>query len=687
MIEILRFTDTDQWHHVESSLNPADLGTRRGVKASDVNSDSSWINGMYWMTQPLQEVKGSVLRCIEDVKCDKQLLDEIAKEKVKYPVTDLCASHYVTQVNPGDPRCFLVDVKRTAESESSYLNKIKERMKFSKYLMDPNRFNFYKVVRIFALFLKCIKIWYKKNDKTGRKSKVLSRHVNTVGFRNNKLLQPLVDAKPVSRNNDKSLEDFTALTEDEIQLSLDYFFLKASEEVKSHVHPKHYKDISFEIDGILYYTGRVPLDNVSFKCTITDVMSDLSTGTFVVPLVERYSPLGFSVTNQVHWYDPNLNHRGVESTIRGTMTIAHIFGVRDIAKLLRKQCRRCRFLLMKTVDVAMGPLPNTRLCVAPAYYNTQIDLCGHFLAYSKHNKRTTLKVWLCVFVCCTTGMTNIKVMEGYDATQIILAFSRFATDAGYPKKLLADSGSQLINACENMIINMCDVKGGLSRQYGVEFDVCPVGGHNFHGKVERKIRTIKETILKSAQDARLSVLEWETLSAEIANTINNLPVVIGNETEDLENLDLITPNRLKLGRNNERCPVGVIEVSDRYDDRILQINSDIFTAWWEAWLTSAVPKLVPQPKWYRNDKHLQEGDIVLFRRNEGGILAGEYRYGIIEEVHRSEDTCIRSVVIKYRNATEGFDRTTFRAVRSLVVIHRIDEINIMEELGKYIFVQ
>ena len=161
--------------------------------------------------------------------------------------------------------------------------------------------------------------------------------------------------------------------------------------------------------------------------------------------------------------------------------------------------------------------------------------------------------------------------------------------------------------------------------------------------------------------------------------------MIGNETDDLENLDLITPNRLKLGHNNERSPVGVIEVSDRYD-RILQINSDIFTAWWEAWLTSAVPKLVPQPKWFRNDKHLQEGDIVLFRRNEGGILAGEYRYGIVDEVHRSEDTNIRSVVIKYKNATEGFERTTFRAVRSLVVIHRIDEINIMEELGKAIFI-
>ena len=105
----------------------------------------------------------------------------------------------------------------------------------------------------------------------------------------------------------------------------------------------------------------------------------------------------------------------------------------------------------------------------------------------------------------------------------------------------------------------------------------------------------------------------------------------------------------------------------------------------EAWLTSAIPKLVPQPKWFRNDEHIKEGDIVLFRRNEGGILAGEYKYGIVDKVQRSDDDRIRSVVIRYKNSSEEIERTTFRAVRSLVIIHRIDEINIMEELGKAIY--
>ena len=53
---------------------------------------------------------------------------------------------------------------------------------------------------------------------------------------------------------------------------------------------------------------------------------------------------------------------------------------------------------------------------------------------------------------------------------------------------------------------------------------------------------------------RLSILQWETLAAEISNSINNIPLAIGKITGDLENLDLITPNRLQLGRNNDRRP-------------------------------------------------------------------------------------------------------------------------------------
>ena len=686
VLEILRFSYPAIWYHVASKLNPADLGTRKGAKLEDINAESDWINGKSWMRLPMPEILKSVLRNVDDVKCDNQQSAEVKKELMK-PTEDLCNSQFnlvmaETQDGPcRAPRCYLTDVSKSEEFETIFPAKVKERLAFSHYIIDPNRFNFNKVVRILAIVIKCAKIWYAATSKTGRKSKTITRFSTSTTVCE-KATKPIVEHKSISIKPD--FQNFVVLSDSEVQYALNYFFMKATEEVKSYVHPKDYQNISVEKNDILYFTGRVPLDNLTFKCKMTETMLDLSTGTFVVPIVEKYSPLSFSIMNQIHWYDKTSKHSGVETTIRSTMTVAHILGVRDIAKLFRKNCVRCRFLLMKTVDVEMGLLPSSRLCVAPPYYYTQVDITGAFLAYSKHNKRTELKVWIILFVCCTTGMTNLKIMEGYDTTQFLLAFGRFACEAGFPKYLLADAGSQLVCGSENMMISMCDVGGKLNREYGIQFEVCPVGGHNFHGKVERKVRTVKETLNKGVQNAKLSTIEWETLCAEIANSVNNLPVVIGNETSELENLDLITPNRLRLGRNNSRSPIGVVEITDRLD-RILQINSDIFNAWWEAWLTSAIPKLVPQPKWFRNDEDIKVGDVVLFKRTEGS-LAGEYKYGMVDEVHRGDDDRIRSVVLRYKNASEEIERKTVRAVRSLVIVHRIDEINIIEELGKATYV-
>ena len=84
----------------------------------------------------------------------------------------------------------------------------------------------------------------------------------------------------------------------------------------------------------------------------------------------------------------------------------------------------------------------------------------------------------------------------------------------------------------------------LNINVNVEFELCPVGRHNMNGKVERKIRVMKGSVTKSLQNGRMSLLQWETLASEIANTINDLPLQVGNITSQFENMDLLTPNQL-----------------------------------------------------------------------------------------------------------------------------------------------
>ena len=88
-----------------------------------------------------------------------------------------------------------------------------------------------------------------------------------------------------------------------------------------------------------------------------------------------------------------------------------------------------------------------------------------------------------------------------------------------------------------------------------------------------------------------------------------------------------------------------------------------------------------QPKWFDSDRDVQVGDIVLFLKKEG-LLNKRYQYGKVTEVKRGRDDLIREVKVMYRNHEDNVTRTTNRAVRELIVIHAVDELNIIEELGK-----
>ena len=66
-------------------------------------------------------------------------------------------------------------------------------------------------------------------------------------------------------------------------------------------------------------------------------------------------------------------------------------------------------------------------------------LSGPYSSFSLSHKRTTTKIWQTVVCCCTA--ISIKIMDNFSIDAFIMAFTRFACDQGYPKKLYCDGGS------------------------------------------------------------------------------------------------------------------------------------------------------------------------------------------------------------------------------------------------------
>ena len=619
IIEIRRLSSPESWVYVSSKNMIADIGTRRGVGVEDICQESIWINGFPWMSE---DQSNFPITKVSDLNLSQLELSKVNEETFPHSITSDSLSHHV-------------------QSQTNIPDDVRERYEFSKYLIDPNRHRFSKVIRILSYVMK---------------------------FLRRKCKYSVIPHQNLNKHHDVEAAKF-------------YFFRKCTHEVQHFLPEEKYKNISKMKNGILHYTGRIlSCDDITITGKFTKVMKDLSSTTFCVPLVDKHSPVAYAIINEAHWYNESCSHRGIETTMRYILKEAYIFELRSIVKKIKKSCQRCRYLTKKTIEVSMGPVPTYNLTIAPAFYICQVDLSGPYKAYSKHNKRTTIKLWLVVFCCCTTSSVSIKVMEDYSTPGFIQSFVRFSSDCGFPKILLCDEGSQLIKGCTEMKLNFTDTMNTLHNDVGIEFNTCPVGGHNFHGKVERKIKEINLSIEKSVSNHRLSLLQWETLGAMIANSINNMPIAIKNEVSDFESIDLLTPNRLRLGRNNERCPHGEM-ITTTNPLKIVDENREIFNSWFEVWLLH-IPKLMQQNKWFHDDKPLSKGDVVLFLKQETNLnKRSSYQYGMVEDVQSGKDGKARRATIRYKNNQENNFRLTNRAIRSLVLIKSTHENDIMTELG------
>ena len=659
VIEINRLVEIFLWRYVDTKDNPADVGTRKVAGLLSVQPGGIWPNGKEWM---LREESEFPTKTVSQVVLDNEARNEAQKEKI---LVDVLQDQYF--------------IGHVHVPEQQVPAEVGLRYQYCNYLVDPNRFRFRMSVRVLGLvFLFLCKV-FKRKKRTPKFLFGKNQDFNVPAIFTHQENKFLVTSGQDSKGLKCKQGLVVELPEVMVKEALAYFFRKCTLEIKHFLPEQKYVNISKEIDGILYYSGRIlPDQKVEKDLTLADVSFDLADKTFCVPVVDKLSPVAYALASEVHWYDFDVRHGGIESMLRQVQCIAFLIGGRKLVKDVKRSCIRCRILRKKRLEVVMGPRPDGNLCIAPAFHSTQVDICGPFDSFSNANKRATVKIWFVVFCCTATGAVDVKLMDDYSTDAFILAFIRFSCRYGYPCSLLPDPGSQLIKGCKDMILSFSDMKHKLSVEYGVSFETCPVGAHYVHGKVERKIQTIKKSIEKGISNNRLSLIQWETLGQQVANSINNLPLGIGSKSEDLENLDILTPNRLLLGRNNSRGPTAPL-VLTRDVKKIVETNSDIFNTWFKSWLTSYVPTLMDSPKWFKNDRNMAEGDVVLFSKSEKEF-EDVYQYGIVTTVFFSKDGRIRKVEVEYMNHTESVKRTTVRGVRDLIVIHPVEELGLSKEL-------
>ena len=68
------------------------------------------------------------------------------------------------------------------------------------------------------------------------------------------------------------------------------------------------------------------------------------------------------------------------------------------------------------------------------------------------------------------------------------------------------------------------------------------------------------------------------------------------------------------GRLHSRALDGPVKFPTGPKDLMVKVEQ-IYIAFFKVWIASMVPKLIPQPKWFKESPKLKPGDIIYFKKN------------------------------------------------------------------------
>jgi len=252
--------------------------------------------------------------------------------------------------------------------------------------------------------------------------------------------------------------------------------------------------------------------------------------------------------------------------------------------------------------------------------------------------------------------------------------TRLGCEIGMPKLVLTDQDSGIVKMLKEAEVNMKDINLILFKEKGINFKVCPVSGHNYHGLVERKIRTVQECLDKvDIASMRLHATGLQTLVKLIENDMNNLPIGFsyGRDSENSPLLKLVFPNMLRTGRQNSRALDGPIRMPKGPGELMKRVEQG-YEVFFKLWNVTMVPRLMKMNKWFNTNAQLKVGDIVYFKKEENE-LSNSWTVGMISEVVKGKDGAVRRAVLRYQNFSEDQPRFTDRAARSLIKLFHIDD--------------
>ena len=692
----------NQLHHVLGPENPSDTGTRPdAVSACSVLPGSEWLCGKEWMKKSYQEaVAEGIVKSVKDIKLTNDA-KKVMKEGVIFDTfEDEFTNVAVALINT-------IDIQKVAERES-----------FSNYIFPPLKRSFRPTVRIVSMVLLAVKKF--KRGGLNRKIRTGKADISEIENFENDYRSVKFTTFQLSENNEGSFDQYNKeqkltemfmiegvvcnleqlrnqvlirLTVEDISQGLEYLYKKATQEIMKFENKKDIEKISVMKDDILFCSSRI-LESQKLRavgCLSETIDLESFTGIkFFVPLVSKHSPLAVSLAIHIHYNVKQ--HTGVESTYRTSLQHVRILQGKQIFKEVSDDCLYCKKLRLKYTKQLMGPLSDSQLSISPIFYFAFMDMWGPIQVYCPGYEKNTrarkmeYEVHMLVIGCAVTGAINCQIIEKKDAGAVLDGLNRFFCEVSVPKVAYPDKDGALMRALTHGEIDLVDLQGRLYSQRGIHFEICLPQGHYSHGRIERRIRMIQESLDRSdLRNSRNTATGWQTISKLMERQVNNIPLgYLYHQGTANPLLKVLCPSLLKNGTFSDRAPTGVFNIPDSVEE-LMDKTVEKYNMWFRIWNTEYVPLIMDRQKWHQEGENLKVNDLVYFKLTDSA-LAADWRLGKVEFVTISRDGLVREVGISYKY--KDFDDDTWshntveRPVKAVVKLCNIEDTSILEDMAQ-----
>ena len=228
-----------------------------------------------------------------------------------------------------------------------------------------------------------------------------------------------------------------------------------------------------------------------------------------------------------------------------------------------------------------------------------------------------------VFACCATGTVNCQVIEGKDTGYCLDGMNRFFSEASVPKIIYTDEEGGLVKSLKYGKVDLVHLAGVLSEQRGVYFESVVPQGHSAHGRIEKRIHMLQQSLDQSEiRNSRCTALGWQTVGKLIETTVNSVPLGYLHHQSGGQNplLRVLTPNCLKLINTSDRAPVGLFTMPESAAG-IMENIQQKYEAWYHVWNEQYLPLICNRQKWHFHSDNLRPGDVVYFKLTESKMSA------------------------------------------------------------------